>query len=223
MKLIDINFKDFVSNYVLKGCGIKEQPYEVVEFNISDKKLRIIKFHSFLRFFKGKLGIISMRKCKNLEYHKMSLGELRIRKCSNILLNDCKIERLTMRDCYKVQVNNCEVKNLSLVFSYDNSFRNSVIDFAMGYLSRYNTFKFSDVSLNSIIEQCREKKVRPDILLSFLPIIFISAYLLRAPDFLFFPLCLFLGMFVSAFWYNLIKILLKARKLAKYQPNEIIE
>lgn len=223
MKLTDTNFKDFVSNYVLKGCGIKEQPYEVVEFNISDKKLRIIKFHSFLRFFKGSLGIISMRKCKNLEYRKMSLGELKMRKCSNISLNDCKIKRLTMRDCYKVQVNNCEVKNLSLVFSYDNSFRNSVIDFAMGYLSRYNTFKFSDVSLNSIIEQCREKKVRPDILLSFLPIIFISAYLLRASDFLFLPLCLFLGIFVSTFWYNLIKILLKAKKLAKYQPTESIE
>jgi hypothetical protein len=223
MKLTDTNFRDFVSNYGLKGHGIKGQPFEVVDFNISDRKLRIIKFHSFLRFFQGRLDIISMRACKNLEYRKMSLGELNMRKCSNISLNDCKIESLTMRDCYKVQVNNCEIKNLSLVYSYDNSFRNSIIDFAMGYLSRYNTFKFSDTSLNSIIEQCREKKVRPDILLSFLPIIFISAYLLRAPDFLFLPLCLFLGMFVSTFWYNLIKILLKARKLAKYQPNEIIE
>jgi hypothetical protein len=223
MKLTDANFRDFVSNYDLKGYGIKEQPYEVVEFNISDKKLRIIKFHSFLRFFQGRLGIISMRECKNLEYHKMSLGELRMSKCSNISLNDCKIKRLTMRDCYKVQVNNCEIKNLSLVFSYDNSFRNSVIDFATAYLSRYNTFKFSDVSLNSTIEQCREKKVRPDILLSFLPIIFISAYLLRAPDLFFLPLCLFLGLFVFAFWYNLTKILLKARKLAKYHPTEIIE
>ena len=188
-----------------------------------DKKLRIIKFHSFLRFFQGRLDIISMRACKNLEYRKMSLGELNMRKCSNISLNDCKIESITMRDCFKVQINNCEIKNLGLVYSYDNSFRNSIIDFAMGYLSRYNTFKFSDTSLNSIIEQCREKKVRPDILLSFLPIIFISAYLLHAPDFLFLPLCLFLGMFVSTFWYNLIKILLKAKKLAKYQPTEIIE